>query len=70
MGAKIMRFKLGDLVRLKSGGPTMTIRGIDGDQYDCTWFNDKHIQQAGFFYDHELESAEDDPRPPAMFETL
>jgi uncharacterized protein YodC (DUF2158 family) len=27
----------GDLVRLRSGGPLMTIHQIDGDQVDCFW---------------------------------
>jgi uncharacterized protein YodC (DUF2158 family) len=27
----------GDLVRLRSGGPLMTIDSIRGDQVDCFW---------------------------------
>ena len=27
----------GDLVRLRSGGPLMTINRIEGDQVDCFW---------------------------------
>lgn len=43
-------FKKGDVVRLKSGGPTMTIvdfswnRTTDNpytDRVECTWFDDK-----------------------------
>jgi uncharacterized protein YodC (DUF2158 family) len=39
-----MEFKIGDLVQLKSGGPTMTITGkseygaADGEKVDCTWY--------------------------------
>lgn len=33
-------FNLGDIVKLKSGGPPMTITGIRGDgrNVTCTWF--------------------------------
>ena len=27
----------GNLVRLRSGGPLMTVKGIKGDQVDCFW---------------------------------
>jgi uncharacterized protein YodC (DUF2158 family) len=30
-------FRRGDLVRLRSGGPLMTIDSIKGDQVDCIW---------------------------------
>lgn len=36
--------KIGDVVKLKSGGPVMTVSNIDNlpDEVDCTWFfNDK-----------------------------
>jgi uncharacterized protein YodC (DUF2158 family) len=28
---------IGNLVRLRSGGPLMTVKGIKGDQVDCFW---------------------------------
>ncbi len=31
-------FKSGDVVRLKSGGPAMTIEVIEGHEAVCTWF--------------------------------
>jgi uncharacterized protein YodC (DUF2158 family) len=30
-------FRNGNLVRLRSGGPLMTVKGIKGDQVDCFW---------------------------------
>lgn len=38
-------FKAGDTVKLKSGGPSMTIAEIEGNQAQCVWFlNDIHQQ--------------------------
>jgi len=43
------KFKVGDLVMLKSGSPTMTVVGYEWDKLNevddlnkikCTWFND------------------------------
>ena len=31
--------KIGDVVRLKSGGPSMTVRSLDGEFVDCEWFS-------------------------------
>jgi uncharacterized protein YodC (DUF2158 family) len=30
-------FQQGELVRLRSGGPAMTVSSINGDQVDCYW---------------------------------
>lgn len=36
-----MTYNIGDVVRLKSGGPKMTILGTDGapDVFACKWFD-------------------------------
>ena len=38
-----MSFKVGDVVRLKTGGPEMTVEASDGKSPDiiCTWLADK-----------------------------
>jgi uncharacterized protein YodC (DUF2158 family) len=32
-------YEVGDIVRLKSGGPNMTIDQAMGSRYDCLWFD-------------------------------
>jgi uncharacterized protein YodC (DUF2158 family) len=34
------KFKPGDVVSLKSGGPRMTIATVDGQSTTCEWFAD------------------------------
>ncbi|GAA3988139.1 YodC family protein [Mucilaginibacter dorajii] len=51
-------FKEGDVVRLQSGGPKMTIDGFAwdklrdkpyNDRVECTWFDEKNAIQKGTF---------------------
>jgi uncharacterized protein YodC (DUF2158 family) len=50
-------FKIGDIVRLKSGGPDMTIVGtartIEADlrqktRWSCSWFGGKKLEHGSF----------------------
>jgi uncharacterized protein YodC (DUF2158 family) len=38
-GTSMVEFKKGDTVRLKSGGPVMTVGDKHGDALQCHWFN-------------------------------
>lgn len=51
-----MAFKPGDVVKLKSGGPKMTVAKIDNDgSVDCEWFDEKNIPQVRAFTATSLE---------------
>lgn len=47
-----MAFKVGDTVRLKSGGPLMTVSGIGtrggNPNVDCVWFVKMEKYEGGF----------------------
>ncbi len=42
-------FKAGDTVRLKSGGPLMTIHSIKNGEAWCQWFDEKEEAKEKFF---------------------
>jgi len=56
-------FKIGDSVRLKSGGPVMSISapvaGFPG-RWDCAWFDQHHVLQHGRFHQDMLEIDNED----------
>jgi uncharacterized protein YodC (DUF2158 family) len=55
-------FKVGDLVRLKSGGPKMTVNDVRGGPEGilCFWFAGEKLENARFEPDAlELASGED-----------
>ena len=41
-------FNVGDVVQLKSGGPSMTVGEVDGADVWCVWF-DKTEKKTGSF---------------------
>lgn len=54
------KFKPGDLVELKSGGPVMVVEvDFRDDSYKCSWFaGEKH--QEHIFWGAALKSADDE----------
>jgi len=62
---EVAPFEIGDVVRLKSGGPPMTvtqvgIRHMTGQMTVwCTWFDAKNTPQDGTFPPAALETDED-----------
>ncbi|MGO0628681.1 YodC family protein [Pseudomonas sp. SAR267] len=43
-------FKVGDLVRIKSGGPVMTVKTVfdQSNSFDCQWFAGKKLEVGRF----------------------
>lgn len=52
------KFAVGDIVKLKSGGPEMTVRTLPDPPrkyYDCQWFAGKKLE-SGTFPEDSLEA--------------
>jgi uncharacterized protein YodC (DUF2158 family) len=50
-----MKFKVGDIVQLKSGGPLMTIESAQDDgTYWCVWFSSKGDETKGGAFKAEM----------------
>ena len=43
-----MELKVGDTVRLKSGGPLMTIESIEDNRAFCNWFSNDELKNGTF----------------------
>ncbi len=54
------QFKTGSVVRLKSGGPAMTVVGVDSDgRLVCKWFDGNKVSMNAFF-SFELKEVPED----------
>ncbi len=45
------KYSIGDIVKLKSGGPEMTVQAlptVSNDYYYCQWFAGKKLEQGRF----------------------
>jgi uncharacterized protein YodC (DUF2158 family) len=49
----------GSLVRLKSGGPTMTIGWIGNTEAECNWFSNDDDLKSAVFKVAQLETVDD-----------
>ncbi|MDN4134049.1 YodC family protein [Pantoea ananatis] len=63
---KVSKYKIGDKVKLKSGGPVMTVHQVSVHnpiQYRgnlrCQWFAGKKLEE-GYFPEESLEEPKDD----------
>lgn len=48
MWARGKKMKIGDLVRLKSGGPVMTVSYVGTTNIKCTWFKGEDCHKENF----------------------
>mgnify|MGYP002713095358 CR=1 FL=1 len=60
------KFKKGDCVILKSGGPQMTVKDYNDEDYiddelmvDCDWFDNKNNAQNGTYHEDQLKPCPD-----------
>ena len=53
------QFKIGDVVQLKSGGPSMTVSGKSGEQLACQWYTGaEYGYSTSYFAPETLRKAE------------
>jgi uncharacterized protein YodC (DUF2158 family) len=59
------KYKIGDTVQLKTGGPLMTVNGFaaTGGRLFCVWFVDGENKSATFAPDALIEA---EPKPPSQ----
>jgi len=49
------KFKTGDQVQLKSGGPVMTVKEYDGGEVVCEWFDEHSKVESRSFHQDQLK---------------
>lgn len=54
-----MAFKVGDPVRLKAGGPEMTVEKVNSNGIYCAWFDRDHNLHRKYFVAETLERGGD-----------
>lgn len=61
------KYKMGDVVRLRSGGPNMTVQGYTdlgtGEIVSCQWFDRAEKLQKGNFREDALQGVDVDASP-------
>ena len=50
-----MKFEIGEIVRLKSGGPKMTVTVVVFGRVGCTWFDEDDNEHRGSYPRAALE---------------
>jgi uncharacterized protein YodC (DUF2158 family) len=59
---QMAKFEIGDTVRLKSGGPLMTVKIAEyDDDTRCTWFDTSNKPQEQSFHAETLVADDDGP---------
>jgi len=62
MAEEKQKFKTGDLVQLKSGGPIMTVQTYaSGDYLNCQWFSGTKLAD-GTFKEDSIQIASEDSK--------
>lgn len=62
-----MELKIGDVVRLKSGGPAMTVNEVDSTYAYCAWSDKNHVILYGNFKPEILNIAKKGKVNPSYF---
>lgn len=61
-------YKVGDTVKLKSGGPVMTVNAVPREHaryYACHWFAGKKLDHGHFQFEELLAASPEAPLKPA-----